>query len=101
AGRSPVIMVLSAWGGLNLALWLLPLTLRNRLIIGTAWAAFVAAQSSSPLAWQRYYEPFILMVLVLSVAQLELRDEEIPRGAVVGPIALALLLAAITVASFR
>jgi len=58
----------------------------------SAFVAFVAAQTMSPQLWQRYHEPFIL--IVLAVMSAEVVDEgEVSRPVRVsrsaGPIVLA------------
>lgn len=104
--RSPLIVVLAALGGATLALWLLALSRRDRWLFLAAWFMFALAQSFSSMAWQRYYEPFLLMTLALAAARAHAdgRPQEIVRPrrlALAGPLLLAVLLAGVTVATLR
>lgn len=111
AERSPVIVGLATLGGAWLGVWSLALTSRDRWILAGAWVAFTAAQTANAFAWQRYSEPFILMMLALSAALAVERPrreghadsdgEKPPRWAGAGPLALTALLAAVAVVSLR
>lgn len=96
--RSPAMIALAALGGASLFGWLVALPRRDRWLFAAAWAGFVASQTAGALAWQRYYEPFILIALPLMVSRLPRRREE-PSPARQAPIVLALLLALVTVYS--
>jgi hypothetical protein len=96
--RSPAMIALAAFGGASLLGWLVALPRRDRWLLAAAWAGFVASQTAGALAWQRYYEPFILIALPLMASRLKRRREQtsLTRQA---PVVLALLLAVITVYS--
>lgn len=107
---SVTIMLGSAWGALMLLAWASSLPFRSRWIVLSAMSGFVAAQITSPQLWQRYQEPFILMLLAFmacDVGRWRYQDEEsgttpeekafIRFGETVGPFILAFLLALITV----
>jgi hypothetical protein len=96
--RSWLIIMLASAGGFALAMWAIALPRRIAIVFLIAWAAFIAAQSANAMAFQRYYEPMLLISLALGVAHL--RDED--KGgrpmtfAWTGPLLLALFLALIT-----
>ena len=99
AHRSLVIVALSVLGGALLGWWSAALEVRDRVILVTTWAAFIAAQTVNTTAWQRYYEPFVLMMLSLMAVR-------VPGGrrgpvAAAGPVLLAAILTLITVLSLR
>ncbi|MEO1510976.1 MAG: hypothetical protein AAFU70_02785 [Planctomycetota bacterium] len=69
AGRSsPALLGLAPMGGAVVAVSLLGLPVRARLVLLAALAGFLAAQSSTSNSWQRYHEPLVLMWLALGVA---------------------------------
>jgi len=119
AGRSLFLVAAAAWGAAIIGLWFSALSRRDRWMFLGAWAGFIAAQMPSMQAWQRYYEPFILLVFMLAAVQAACSADAaaairamhaapepdadavvrpaVPRWAAAGPVALALLLAAVTV----
>ena len=75
---------------------------RPRYVVLVAWAGFIAAQASNAIAYQRYYEPMVLIVAALCVAEIpEAARSRFWRTAWVGPLCLAGLLAAITFKTLR
>src|SRR5665213_1503260 len=98
ANRSPPLIALAAFGGLAVALWLLVLPLRQRWIWAVAVAAFLVAQIPAHYAFQRYYEPFVLIAAAVSLSRL---PGKTPRWPLAGPIVLAVLLAGVTWMSLR
>lgn len=123
AGRTNLLLVgMSALGALWLAAIVLSMRLRPRWIVLAGVAGFIAAQSASPMLWQRYNEPFVLMLLavVLSkpihrpeyeenpvppptspVVQPPIGPALAPAARVLGPMLLAMLLAVYSFASIR
>ena len=106
--HSPVMIVLCGVGGAMATLVALRLCESDRYIIAAAFAAFVAAHSTNLVLYQRYYEPFILIVLSLSANRIVAagsRSAMSNRSAwwvAVGPLALGvgqLLITAWKVAS--
>jgi hypothetical protein len=103
--RSVLITGLAAAGGATIAAGFAVLGRRDRWIWLAAWACFTAAQSANAAAWQRYYEPFCLIMLALAAGRTGTRDAERaaaacpPRWAMAGPCMLAALLGAVTVYS--
>jgi hypothetical protein len=103
ADRSPVIWALGTLGGVVLAAAFAGLSRRDRWIFASAWAGFTAAQVCSALAWQRYLDPFILMLTALMAAHTsgEPALPTVRRLAYFGPALLGTGLALGTVLSLR
>lgn len=123
AGRtSPLLVALSALGAVLALAFASALPFRSRWVLLAAAAAFTAAQAASHELWQRYTEPFVLMLLALASAEITAaqggsampaRSGPAPSGSsagtppapspspardplVLGPAALALLLGLLT-----
>jgi hypothetical protein len=98
---SPSMVGAIAFGGLMLLLWLAALEARDRWILGSAIAGFAAAQCASYFVWQRYHEPFVLLILGIAAARLPTPERRFlgrgPRTPLLGPSLLTLLLLAMTV----
>ncbi len=107
ADRSPVIIGLGAAGGLLAGLWFVALPKRERWIFSAAFAGFVAAQAVTALAWQRYYEPFLLLLLILMATTVARSADEthetphMPAWAPIGPAMLAAILLGVTLLSLK
>jgi hypothetical protein len=100
SNRSPVLLMLSPIGAIVLLTLLMAQTLRDRLIFAAAIAGFIAAQTASRDLWQRYSEPFLLMVIPLMAASLPAPAHEVRRRlARAGVWALSAALTAVTVVS--
>jgi hypothetical protein len=67
-------------------------------LANSAALAFGAAQFASHNAFQRYDEPLILMAAAVSLAPVVRHS---PRWALLGPLALAAILAGISFVSLR
>ena len=107
---SLLMLVLSACGAAALAAWVWPLRARDKLVTLAAIAGFWVALGASVELWQRYTEPFLLMMLaVMSALTLEREHEEeakYPSGwtrwwALSGPVVLAGVFAAAGLWSLR
>ncbi|MDB5305408.1 MAG: hypothetical protein JWM97_2957, partial [Phycisphaerales bacterium] len=92
-GRSPLLVALSIVGGAVVAIWLAALPVRDRIICAVAAVAFLVAQAAGHYAFQRYYEPLVLMAAAVTVVRVK---ESPVRWAPLGPLLLAALLGAIT-----
>lgn len=96
---TPLMVVLAVVGALALLLWCRVLAFRERWILLGALVAFAAAQAVSRELWQRYNEPFVLMVLALLASVAASRRPEpssVERLAwVAGPVVLACGLVAV------
>jgi len=91
--RSLPIIALATVGGAVLAVVLALLSRRERLIFAAALAGFVAAHTLGALAWQRYFEPFVIMWATLAIACIARRAGSRPPGwAALGPLALTIVL---------
>ncbi len=99
-GRSVLIVPLTVLGSVLLAAWFVTLGRRDRWIMLAAMVAFIAAQCASFKLWQRYTEPMVLLWLALAAARVPPPRSGAGQGwRLVGPVTLALLMAAITTAS--
>lgn len=100
---SPVIVLCAAWGGVSLAGWLWLCSWRQRLVVLTALAAFTCAQSANMQLWQRYVEPFVLIVLAVLAVHVAMRRLGTVRNnlQLIGPSVLAVLFVLMTVLSMR
>lgn len=96
---SPLIVVMATVGGPLLVVWLTMVEGRRRWVIAAAIVAFMAAQSANANCWQRYHEPFllILMGLIAAGAKGEAGHRWRRLLRIAGPVVLAALLAAVCV----
>lgn len=67
--RSPAIALLAGAGASVIAIALISIPSRPRLILAAAWAGFVIANSANAQAWVRYIEPFALMWFVFATGE--------------------------------
>ncbi len=67
---SVVVLALAPLGGVLLTLWLAATPARSRWIVLAALVGFAAAQTASHNVWQRYHEPFLLVVLALMASSI-------------------------------
>jgi hypothetical protein len=112
-GRTSLVMVaLSTLGGVVLGVLVAGVGPRRAVVVLAAFAGFAAAQAASFQLWQRYTEPFVLLLLpvlvamgaALPAAQAATRTTERPSGAVgalrlAGPLVLGVLCAGLTAVS--
>lgn len=100
-GRTSVlILALATIGAPMLAAWLTIIEGKRRWIIGSAIAAFVAAQCANANCWQRYHEPLILILFAWIAAGSSRPQREgglLKFARWAGPVALAALLGALMV----
>lgn len=100
--RSPLIIGLSTFGGLMAGVWFAVLwgcgeasSRRSAQLWSVVLGLFVLANTAAAHAWQRYYEPFLLMLLPLMVVTLMRRvsthDEKPSPWRWAGPGILAIL----------
>ncbi len=104
AQRSPLIVLLAALGGAILATICFALERRERIILLAALLLFVATQFANANAWQRYYEPFVLILLALMGARTLASGPKRPATGwkiLAGPIVLSMILAVVTFFSLR
>lgn len=101
---SIVLLALAPLGAMLIAALLSQMRPRSAWIFLSALVAFVAAQTMSPQLWQRYHEPFILMMLALMSAE-AVREEpgEVGRflrlWRLAGPVLLGVILATASIAT--
>lgn len=97
AGRtSPLILILAPLGAIALTCWLVRLPRRDAWVYGLGLAGFTLAQSANSNAWQRYFEPMLLMLMALMAATIGVPTPRARRLGWLGPAALALLGVLIT-----
>jgi len=102
ADRSPLIIALSLLGGALAAVWFVCLPKRERWIFLTALVAFTVASTPNFFAYHRYYEPFALILLALMTNRIVAGEQNgVRRWAIWGPVALAMLLATVTIQNMR
>lgn len=99
---SLVLLILAPLGAVGLASLLAQVRARAGWIYLGAMVAFVAAQTASPQLWQRYHEPFVLMVLALMCAEVVGPDRASAHGLVrtwriAGPMLLGVAMGGLTV----
>ncbi len=118
-GRSLLILVMAPLGGMMMLAWAEAYRIRKlheeRLILMVAVAAFLIAHFVT-FPWQRYYEPFILILLTISAAtigSISVPGSQISPAAPersrswlsivqkMGPIALFAFLAILTVMTIK
>jgi hypothetical protein len=114
-GHSSLLIVLCAVaGGVALAGWLWVWPMRQRLVLLAAVVGYGAALGASTELWQRYAEPFALMIVLLCACRAHGAPVGVPgfasataglrpglalllsRGVWLGPLALALAFALLT-----
>jgi hypothetical protein len=102
ADRSPLIVLLATVGGAALGAWTVALPRRAAWVFLVAWAGFATVQAMNAFAFQRYYEPMVLIAAALAVAHLPPAAlAQRWRIAWAGPATLALSLAAVTYLTLR
>lgn len=116
---APGIVALAVLGSIMAAAWFVSLPWRERWFFLAALCGFTAAQSASFQIWQRYNEPFVLMLLALvssSVLTTHVRTDNetasssprsfpfsrlVPAMRLVGPLALAVFLVLVAYVTMR
>jgi hypothetical protein len=101
---SPAILLPALFGAVAALGWACSIPARSAWVLAAGAAGFVAAQTASPLCWQRYHEPFVLLLVILLAGEAGRAGSgsRLARLArVAGPLGLALALAAVTALAFR
>ena len=70
AGRSLLILCTSLLGGMMTGLFCAALTLRDRIVLIATLAGFTLAAIATAIAYQRYFDPFVLLLLPLLCLQI-------------------------------
>lgn len=106
---SPLILVLAPLGALAASVWLSTLSPARCFYALALLVGFTLAQSANANAWQRYLEPMLLMLIALAAAGMPPQPSmPLPRVLsplasrplqLLGPAALSILLAALTIQS--
>lgn len=100
AGHTSILIPpLAAFGAVILFSFLRVMNPRARWVMLAAFLGFSLANSANPQLWQRYHEPFILLWIILACSLAVWGGSAAKPGrlAVVGPLALAAILLAISV----
>lgn len=110
AGAAPVIagrtslpfLLLAPLGGVLIAGSLSGAPARARWVLLGSLVAFTAAQSSTSNSWQRYHEPFLIILLAVTSAlqNHDLRPAFLTRLRIPAMLALCLMLAGMSAMSF-
>ncbi len=109
---STLILSLALLGAVTLCGFLTSMRASHAVVCLTAIAGFAAAQAASFQLWQRYNEPFILMMLILMTTIIVGQREEKPaplapllslihRLRFAGPAILAIALGALSYTTFK
>lgn len=94
---SPLILLLAPLGAVAVVGWLATLSRPRALYALALLAGFTLAQSANANAWQRYFEPMLLMGIALLAAGVKPAASRLLNIlSQLGPLALSLLLAALT-----
>lgn len=96
--RSPLIIALAVAGAVATTAWAAALSTHRRWVCLAALVAFAAASAANIQLWQRYVEPFILILTAIMAADGIGKRERVPPLFRAGPAALALMLASVTAA---
>ena len=83
ADRSVLFLVFSPIGGAAFALWLKRTYNNHGWVILLACVAFTVAYTANHQVWQRYYEPFLLVMLALLAGLTDKKQRWAPVGQVV------------------
>lgn len=91
AGRSVVVTMASAWGAVCAAAWLSACERRDRAVLLAALVGFTVSQLPSQQLWHRYFDPFVMIVLVFFASRAARSGTRPWEGVarVLGPAALA------------
>lgn len=92
AGRSVVFLVLGGLGGAAIAAWLRRTGGSGGGVLMLALLAFACAHTANSQVWQRYYEPFLLVLVALFASRVRQPSRWTPIGLAI----LVLGLSAIT-----
>jgi hypothetical protein len=100
--RSTLVIALAALGGAILCAWAIALPNRARAVFIAAWLGFTLANTATHEAFQRYYEPFALIMFSVAAGALPKSSEaRTSRLAWVGPVLLAIFFLGLTAMSLR
>jgi hypothetical protein len=101
---SLLILALAMLGGVTLAGLAIQLDRRTRLILLAALLGYGSVMTASAEVWQRYVEPFVLIILILMSAGTLARSDRsrtIDAARAAGLVLLTLACAAITLRTFQ
>lgn len=100
-GRTSIAVLFAApVGAVLLAAALLSVPARARLVLTAGTVAFVAAVTATFNSWQRYHEPWLLILLAM-LAALQPADRMEPRSVAPKAVAMAALCALLGAISLR
>ncbi len=92
-GRSLAFLFLCPLGGAALLLWLKRTWTNGGGLVVLAILAFAAAHTANFQVWQRYYEPFLLVALILLASRSDTKERWAPWPVAILAIGLAALAA--------
>ncbi len=100
--RSIAFIALAGLGGGIVAAMASVMGSRDRAILGAVLFGFVIAHLPNPMIWQRYYEPFVLILLAYAASRVPQSGNRIAsRARVLLPLSLALALLGVTLISLK
>ena len=99
-GRSLMIALLAMVGGVAASVFLLVSASRDRWVLSAALIAFLIAQSMHDAEFERYYEPFVLILLALATSRVVSANSgksPVSWPTIAGPAVLTLLQTIFTI----
>lgn len=101
ADRSVLLAALSTFGAVMLGVQCLSLPSKPRVILLSGMLWFLMALSANPQVWQRYHEPFVLILVAVMASHAGGEPNKPERSLrLIGPLALAALLGALAAMKF-
>ncbi len=94
--RSPLIIALAVAGAVIVVAWASAIPTRRRWVYLASLVSFAVAAGANIQLWQRYVEPFILILTAMMAADVIGKRERVPPLFRLGPLVLTLALASIT-----
>ena len=102
AGHSSIgVLLLAPAGAVLVASAIVTLAPRQRAILCTAVIGFIAAATATHYSWQRYHEPFVLLLLAMLSALQPMQANSRPRARLLMFVSIGALCAALWAITWR